>query len=303
LGVGLKSAIGVALASCAGLAARSATAGPRTPTLTHVACIGDSITAGAGASSPSKDYPSNLQRLLGPAAQVRNFGHGGATMLTTGDVPYARQSEYAAATAFVSGAGPGAVVAVIVMLGTNDSKPWNWAPDGGTTSAQFAIDCAAIFDHFSSLPTRPVVYVALPPAAFGNPFGIRGGVIHDEIIPILEQVATRKRLPVIDLNTPTAAFSGEFVDAVHPSDSGYERIAHEIYSALLAADASAKTADPIPPEGGSTRDSQASAQGARGGCSGCAVAGAARAALPPWIGLGTLSWLRLARRRGPRRAP
>jgi hypothetical protein len=54
-----------------------------------------------------------------------NYGHSGATMLSTGDLPYQLQPEYTSATSFVSGAGATATVDVIIMLGTNDSKDYN----------------------------------------------------------------------------------------------------------------------------------------------------------------------------------
>jgi len=92
---------------------------------THVACVGDSITQGVGASSANTNYPADLQGLLGPGVSVMNYGHSGATMLSTGDLPYQLQPEYTSATSFVSGAGATATVDVIIMLGTNDSKDYN----------------------------------------------------------------------------------------------------------------------------------------------------------------------------------
>src|SRR6185295_7772905 len=86
---------------------------------THVACVGDSITYGYAASSSSKSYPSDLQVIFGSSVKVMNFGRNSATMLSNGDLPYINQSEYTAATTFVSGAGASAVVDVIIMLGTN----------------------------------------------------------------------------------------------------------------------------------------------------------------------------------------
>jgi acyl-CoA thioesterase-1 len=277
----MKSAIAMALVSSAGLMTRAAAGAPRTPT--RVACVGDSITAGALASSPSKNYVSDLQRLFDAGAQVGQFGHGGATMLATGDIPYTRQEEYAAATAFVANAGADSVVDVVIMLGTNDSKPWNWGPDGGDTAKRFAADCAAMIDHFATLPTHPVVYLALPPAAFPNSFGIRGNVIHDEIIPILDRVARQKGAPVIDVNTPTAALPDDFVDAVHPGDTGYELIAQLIYRGLLVDSAAA----PVAPASSS----------ARSGCSGCAMSATESETIGPWLAAIALCCLRRARRR------
>ena len=106
-----------------GLATSSALGAPRMPT--HVACVGDSITYGYGASNQAtKSYPANLQTLLGASVQVKNFGRNSATLLSApyGDLPYEDQAEFAAASSFVSGAGASAVVDVIIMLGSNDSK-------------------------------------------------------------------------------------------------------------------------------------------------------------------------------------
>src|SRR5258708_5608922 len=117
-------ATALAILSAATLYVAPARAQQRMPT--HVACVGDSITFGYGASSAATNYPSDLQKLLGPAVQVQNFGHNGATMLSNGTLPYIQQPEYAGAPTFVANAGAPAVVDVIIMLGTNDSAPTNW---------------------------------------------------------------------------------------------------------------------------------------------------------------------------------
>ena len=57
----------------------------------RVACVGDSITYGFGISDRERDsYPAQLQRDLGEAWQVRNFGSNGATALERGTKPYSR---------------------------------------------------------------------------------------------------------------------------------------------------------------------------------------------------------------------
>ena len=51
-----------------------------------VACVGDSITYGAGIKDRKKNsYPAQLQSLLGEGYQVRNFGNSGSTLLKKGD--------------------------------------------------------------------------------------------------------------------------------------------------------------------------------------------------------------------------
>src|SRR4051812_11154381 len=85
-----------------------------------VACVGDSITAGAGVQDPGHNaYPVVLQRLLGDKYEVKNFGVSGTTLLKKGDSPYWNQKAFKAATAF-------APDIVIIKLGTNDTKAQNW---------------------------------------------------------------------------------------------------------------------------------------------------------------------------------
>ncbi len=201
---------------------------------THVACVGDSITYGYMASSASASYPSVLQNLFGSSVQVKNYGHNSATMLSTGDLPYQTLSEYTAATTFVSGAGSAAVVDVIIMLGTNDSKSYNWMAGSSTRAQQFVTDCGAMVDHFASLSTHPQVYLAFPPRAFANSYGISGTIIHDQILPLIQQVATAKGVPIIDVDTPTASRSNLFPDGVHPNDTGYALVAKVMHDGLLA---------------------------------------------------------------------
>ena len=217
------------------LFAGSAYAAPRVPT--HVACVGDSITSGNGASSPAKNYPSDLQGLFGASVQVKNFGHSGATMLSAGfgDLPYETQTEYAGATSFVTSAGASAVVDVVIMLGTNDSKPLNWTPAGKPKNdQQYLKDYRAMVEHFLALSPKPEVFLALPLATGTNPCcTIDGTVIHDEVIPLIKQLAQEKQLPTIDLNTPTTNHNEYFGDGVHPNDAAYAIVAQIFHDGLL----------------------------------------------------------------------
>jgi lysophospholipase L1-like esterase len=260
----IRSRAGVArsLALAASLWASQAAAQTRKPT--HVACVGDSITSGFMASSAAAAYPSVLQTLMGSSVQVMNYGHISATMLSVGDLPYQNQPEYTAATAFASGAGATAVVDVIIMLGTNDSKSYNWMVGTGTRAQQFVTDCGAMVDHFASLATHPLVYLAFPPRAFANTYGISGTIIHDQILPLIQQVATAKGVPIIDVDTPTAPLSNLFPDGVHPNDTGYALIAQVMYDGLLAAGG---TGGPGGAGGVSGRGGTGGASGGAGGTS------------------------------------
>jgi lysophospholipase L1-like esterase len=257
----IRSPFVAAVLAFALIAALSGTAFAQLRTPTHVACVGDSITAGYGASSSSKSYPSALQTMFGADVQVRNFGHSGATLLSVGDLPYINQSEYTSATTFVSGAGSTAVVDVIIMLGTNDSKSYNWMSGTSTRAQQFMTDLTAMVDHFTALSTRPVVYLALPPAIYTNTFGITESVTFNQIDPIIQQVATQKGMPLIDVHTPTSGHAEYFGDGVHPTDAGYMILAQIMHDGLLR---------PLTGAGG------AGGNGGRGGSGGAAGGSAGR---------------------------
>ena len=79
----------------------------------------------------------------------------------SGDLPYQEQSDYASATTFAPGGGSGSIVDVIIMLGTNDLKTYNWTVGTCTRAEQFRTDCAAMVDHFAQVPTHTLVYLAL----------------------------------------------------------------------------------------------------------------------------------------------
>lgn len=211
----------------------TAHADPRKPT--HVACVGDSITEGAGASNPSKNYVSQLQVLMGTGVQVKNFGRSAATALGegAGDVPYVKQTQYTAATDFVNNAGADALVSVVIVLGANDSKPKNWEPAAGKNDQRFLADYGALVDHFAGLASKPVVYVAFPLATGNAPCcDIRGAVIHDQELPLIRQIAMTKHLPIIDLNGPTTGHPEYFGDGVHPNDAGYLVMANLVKAGL-----------------------------------------------------------------------
>jgi len=267
----------------ASLAPSLAGAAPRVPT--HVACVGDSITYGYAASNPStKSYPAQLQTLFGASVQVKNFGRNSATMLSApfGDVPYEDQPEYTAASSFVSGAAASAVVDVIIMLGTNDSKPANWMPSGKPKNdQQFLSDYRAMVEHFGGLTPKPLVFLALPLATGNNPCcSIDGTVIHDQILPLIKQVAAEKNLPTIDLNTPTTGHPEYFGDGVHPNDDAYALVAKWMHDGLLVDLGSAGAGGAS--VGGASAGGAASTAGASGagaGGAGGAVGGAGGASV------------------------
>ncbi len=194
---------------------------------TRVACVGDSITSGAGASSPSKDWVSDLGTLLGASVTVANYGVSGTTMMKQSDSSYWNTGDLPMVETFVRNTGANASAAVIIMLGTNDSKDSPTGVDNWTATApaRFAADYNSMIDALLALTPTPQVFLALPPPASANGYAIDGTVIASQIVPIIRGIAADRQLPIIDVHSALTGMSSLFPDGVHPNDVGHMIIA------------------------------------------------------------------------------
>jgi len=211
-----------------------------------VAGVGDSITQ-------LSQWPQKLGTLLGAGYAVTNYGVVGATLLKKGDSPYWNT------TAFTQSHSANPDI-VVIMLGTNDSKPFNW----NAHMSDFVGDYEALIDSYTTLPSHPKVYLNLCPPAGTNGYQIDGAVIANQILPLIKQVATARGVPTIDVydafggpNLDQSLY-GSPADLVHPNDKGGMVIAQTVYAALTApaVDGGADTASS---DGGSVGASDAGA--------------------------------------------
>ncbi len=176
---------------------------------TRVACVGASITFGAGiAGRETNCYPARMQGLLGAGYDVRNFGVNGCTMLKHGDSPYWNADAYKEALAF----NPDIVV---IDLGGNDSKPQNWK-----YKDEFDADARAMIASFRQLAAKPRVLVCLPMPAFEVMWGINEQVYTNELIPMLRQAAVETHSELVDLHSPFLDKEAWFADHIHPNAEG-----------------------------------------------------------------------------------
>ena len=195
-----------------------------------VACVGDSITYGHGASKREKTaYPAQLQALLGDGWTVLNFGHNARTALDEGKewngrggMGYRKSPQLAKALA----SRPDVV---LFMLGTNDSKPVNW-----NHADDVKRDYEKLVDDFLALTNAPVVVVAASPFVKKDSFSIRESVVGGELVPWQRELAQRRGLPLVDAYSATkaAAATSYIGDGVHPNDAGYGVLA-EAFAAKL----------------------------------------------------------------------
>ncbi len=188
-----------------------------------VACIGNSITSGYQSTGVS--YVPKLQALLGSGYILQNDGVSGTTLLKKGDNSYWNNGLLSQALAFKANI-------ITIKLGTNDTKLYNWDVHG----SEFKKDYEALIDTLSKSSVRPEIYLVLPVPVFFNTttvsWGIRDSIIK-KIIPIIKQIATERRLTIIDANTPLREHPEYFaVDGIHPDEAGADTIAHVIYRSI-----------------------------------------------------------------------
>lgn len=180
----------------------------------RVACIGNSITDGMGIDmSEVYGYPAVLQRLLGKNYNVKNFGVSVRTLMNKGDLPYMKEQAWADAQAFLPNI-------VVIKLGTNDSKDYNWIH-----GADYGADLQKMVDTLRALPSKPQIYVCSPiPAA--RIWGISDSVIVNGEIPAIKRVVKKNKLAYIDLHTEFKPTEGLMQrDGIHPTDKGAAQLA------------------------------------------------------------------------------
>jgi len=208
----------------------------------RLACIGDSITFGAGIEERNTNsYPAQLAVMLGSRLQaarssrlsgsrwdVRNFGVSGTTLLKKGDRPYWNQDAFKKALDF----NPNVVV---IMLGTNDSKPENWK-----YKDEYVGDYIDLIRRFKELPAKPKIWICYPVPAYPARWGISDKVITEEIMPRIDEIAGKTGVPIIDLHTALSDKPEMFPDLIHPNAEGAKLMAEAIYHSLTGRTAITK---------------------------------------------------------------
>ena len=216
----------VAAAAAVAIAGRAdpATNAPAAPAPRVVACVGDSITWGGGGKNA---YPSLLQAELGEGWKVRNFGVNSRTArrdgkefdLRPGDLDYRKTLNYTKSLSCKPDA-------VILMIGTNDSKPPNWEETGEA----FREGYADLVDDYLALDPKPVVIIGISPTVKGGGFtyGVTEKIVGGGVVPVQRKIAEEKSLPTVDCRAILDPHMGTAYmgDGLHPNAEG---------NALLAA--------------------------------------------------------------------
>ncbi len=192
-----------------------------------LACVGDSLTYGAGVrlTRQRDSYPAQLGELLGEDWQVLNYGLSWRTLQVSGDLPYKSDRFYRAS--LICNAE-----IYLLMLGSNDAKPFNWNEDN------YRQELTGFVSSYRDLPQHPKVILMQPTAAWKDrhgrdPFGIQVDIIGNELHEIIAEVGEETGCRVLDLFRLSKAHSDWFHDGAHPDRKGNGMIAHYIRSALI----------------------------------------------------------------------
>ena len=170
----------------------------------RVACMGDSITAGARVDANTESYPARLQELVGDDYEVRNFGIGGATLSKTGR-PNVWQG--------LEGVQEFQPHIVIISLGTNDTvggRRKNWEQ-----IERFDDDFAELIGVLADSPTDPHIVVCTPTAMVLTTPGLSAERLSDLAV----SVVSARRLLGGDSHDPRQApvhetLEGEEIEVV-----------------------------------------------------------------------------------------
>jgi acyl-CoA thioesterase-1 len=143
-----------------------------------ISCVGDSLTFGEGCSKPKhmNSYPGLLrQNPLFANYIVHNYGvNSMCVSKSAGKFSYWKTKSFARAMQ----SHPSIVV---IMLGTNDAKSFN--------EVNYMESYIDMIRGFQKLPSKPTVYISIPPPVYKNVYGIVANVVNDLLPRIMPKIA------------------------------------------------------------------------------------------------------------------
>ena len=199
-----------------------------------IVALGDSITFGSGVvkTRTTDSWEAKLEKMLGSSYQVLNYGISGATLQDEGDSPYWNMMDKS-----LQGYPEAALALnpeiVILMLGTNDSKPYNWNKERYEAQLDKRVK-----EIKANSAVKRLILMCPPFTCPANgsdtvAFDIQNDIIRDDIVPIVKKCAADNGAECIDLYALTEGHGEYFVDGVHPNSYGNRVIASQIHKHIM----------------------------------------------------------------------
>ncbi|HWY32767.1 MAG TPA: discoidin domain-containing protein, partial [Candidatus Acidoferrum sp.] len=197
----------------------------------RITCVGASDV-----SSPTPygtpNWPVYIAPMLGYEYAITNCGASGTTMIQNGNAPYWNTQQY------TDGLNSSPDI-VIIMLGSNDSKPYNWI-----YQTNYTPDYEELISQYRNLPSHPRIYLNTLLKVYGaGNYDILGPIVDGQLCPIIKQIALDEGLPVIDVNTATENMPQNFPDNIHPDIAGAKVVAQTVFNGLISAGETAPMID------------------------------------------------------------
>lgn len=175
-------------------------------TVSNIACVGDSITR-AAALEDGDSYPEILNDLLGANYTTFNFGESGAAVTPYGKYQKAYKEYEGYANSLESNAD-----IIVIMLGTNDSKGWEYSPLDFSISEFKKIYTDLIDSYKKAFPDAVIYLVSVIPVRSDNTLSFDEACI-SKIFDAQMELAEELELPILDFY--------EIIDETNPFENGY----------------------------------------------------------------------------------
>jgi len=227
-----------------------------------------------------QEYPAQLQTLLGPGYQVRNFGDCCGTVLQ-GYTPQAGETH-----PYVNGTNPNdgvgykesiAFLPDIVIIGSWGRHDWGLAKattDQVFTPQGFQDGYDDLVKRYQALASHPKIFVSLPiPILNGQGDVPDQGVKTSDVLPLVNAIATKYQLPVVDFYQPFLNHPELFKQAPDPNSEGEGEHVTAAGNTVMANAVFAAMQKDLQASGGA-----GGTGGAAGNAGGAAIAGGAGAA-------------------------
>lgn len=200
-----------------------------------VACVGDSITEGAGSTAVAKySYPARLQELLGNGFEVVNCGKSGAYVMNLESQYNVKAEErpdlWYPATPKYETLMTSSPDIVIVMLGTNDARSMSEA----AAEEVFIADYKKLIADIAALESDPEIYLSSMIPAVNSDMTHQGTFY---TLPVaIKNIANELGLPYVDTSASLWKYYYAMLpygDSVHPTDETYPALAVNFYNQVF----------------------------------------------------------------------
>lgn len=186
----------------------------------RIACIGDSITEGYGLRCQSQSsYPYKLNQMLGDNYIVQNCGRSATTLQKQGDYSYWTVCDFMNALQLQPNI-------VVIALGTNDTKTYNWNQE------RFKKDYQNLIDTIQSIPSKPQIILVKPVPAFETKWTINDSTLVNGVNPVIDELQVQYKLHVIDMHDAFLGEAENFVDSIHPNEIAVYKMAEMVYKEI-----------------------------------------------------------------------